>query len=67
MKMEIFNFNKKYNIIKIHKKDCIEFYLEKINYGNLWHICGIECDLDLPDEMILENIDLAEYEKFWRD
>ena len=66
MRTEIINFNEKYNIIKIYREDCIEFYLERINYGHLWHICGVEYDLELPDVMILDSINLAEYDKFWR-
>lgn len=64
MKAERINFNSKYNIIKIHS-DIVEFYIEKIGYGNLWHICGVEYDLELPDIMILDSINLAEYNKFW--
>lgn len=65
MKTEILKFNEQYNIIKICKTNIVEFYLEKIGYGDLRYIVGVEYDIELFDEMVLKCIELAEYDKFW--
>lgn len=61
------NFNQDYNIVKIYKKDFIDFYIEKKGYGNLYFIFGIELKeyFNPKRSQIYIHIGMAEQEKFW--
>lgn len=67
IKAEIQNFNDDYNIIKIYRDKTIEFYLEKIDYGNLYYICGVYEDIELTKDYIYKAIGIAELDNFWED
>lgn len=64
-KIKITKFNNEYNIIKIYRGNLKEFYLEKKLYGNLFYICGVYDDINLPDEYIEEIVNFAENKNFW--
>lgn len=65
IKAKIQNFNDDYNIIKIYRDKTIEFYLEKIDYGNLYYICGVYEDIELTRDYIYKAIGIAELDNFW--
>lgn len=67
IKAKIQNFNNDYNVIKLYKGDIIEFYLEKIDYGNLYYICGVYEDMELTKDNIYQSIRIAELDNFWGD
>lgn len=66
-KTTITSFNEEYNIVKIHKKDLIDVYLEKVDYGNLYYMISIRNDIPLDDGYIREFIIFAECDNFWGD
>ena len=65
LKTTIKKFNEHYNIVKIYKNDMIDFYLEKIGYGDLYFIVGTENDIELTNNYIYISIGIAEQNKFW--
>lgn len=65
MKTEIKKFNENYNIVKIYRDKTIDFYLEKVNYGHLYYICGVYEDIELARTYVLDFIFSAELENFW--
>lgn len=65
---EIMKFNDSYNIIKIHKDNIWEYYIEKVGYGDLRHLVGIQYNVDRFDMNYVElAIDIAETDGFWKD
>ena len=64
---QIINFNKEYNIIKIYRDDTIEFYLEKIDYGNLFFMVGTYEDMKLTDDYINNFIEITKNDSFWEE
>ena len=65
IKAKIQNFDDEYNIIKLYKDNIVEFYLEKIGYGDLCYICGVGDDIELTSDYIYKAIEIAEQENFW--
>lgn len=61
------NFNQDYNIVKIYRKDFIDFYIEKKGYGNLYFMFGIELNGNFKPtkSQIYIQIGMAEQEQFW--
>lgn len=64
---QIINFNKEYNIIKIYRDDTIEFYLEKIDYGNLFFMVETCQDMKLTDDYINNFIEITKNDSFWEE
>ena len=56
-----------YNVICIEQGGAFDYYLQKVGFGDLMHICGLVKPIDLPEYFILKNIDIAIKENFWRD
>lgn len=55
----------KYNIIKLVRKETIEYYIEKIGYGDLKFVFGCNRDIDqINEDYFLNYVKLAE-EGFW--
>lgn len=65
LKTKIKKFNEHFNIIKIYKDDMIDFYLEKIGYGDLYFIVGTQNDTELTNHYIYMAIGRAEQNEFW--
>lgn len=66
MKVDIINYNKDYNIIKIYRTDCISYYLERIGCGDLFYITSINKDIELSKTIIIMQINIANRIDFWR-
>lgn len=66
MKVDIINFNKDYNVIKIYRTDCVSYYLERIGCGDLFYIASTNKDIELSKKLVLEQIDIANRIDFWR-
>lgn len=58
-------FNEHYNIVKIYRKNIIDFYLEKIGYGHLFYIVGTQNDIELTNNYIYICIGNVERSGFW--
>lgn len=65
LKTKIKKFNEHFNIIKIYKDDMVDFYLEKIGYGDLYFIVGTQNDIELTNHYIYMAIGRAEQNEFW--
>ena len=66
-KIKIIKFNKNYNIIKIYRHKIIEYFLERVDYANLFYIIGSYEDIELTKNYILKSIQIAEELNFWNN
>lgn len=67
--MKEYKFNKNYNILVLKRNNgTYEYYLEKVNYGNLAFMFGIGEELEpsrFTKDCILDFIKNYESQKFW--
>ena len=65
---EIMKFNDSYNIIKIHKDNIWEYYIEKVGYRDLRYLVGCKENIDSFNNNYIElAIDIAETDGFWEN
>lgn len=63
---EIIKHNEKYNIIAIQRGEMIEYYLERVGYGDLAFLFGCAA-WNYNDAYIDEYIAVVEKSGFWED
>lgn len=59
--------NTKYNLIRLERNGLFEFYIEKIGYGHLFYVCGVERNIILSRDYVTQHIEFAEEENFWKE
>jgi hypothetical protein len=68
--MKEYKFNENYNILILKRYNGIyEYYIEKVNYGNLAYMFGLG-EAVAPiclKKLILNIIKSYEFKKFWKD
>jgi hypothetical protein len=64
--MKVISFNKDYNIIRLKRNKLYEYYIEKIDYGDLRYAFGCKKDIKhINPDYIKEIIEFAEEDVFW--
>ena len=62
------NYSNGYNIITLEREKTIEFYLEKIGFGNLFFVAGRDKSsksFGCINNLVSEAIEAAEQQNFW--
>lgn len=57
----------KYSVIRLKRNGIFEYYLSKDGYGDLLFMYGTETECDPPPEMVLQYIQTAIADEFWKD
>lgn len=56
-----------YNVICIEQGGTFDYYLQKVGFGDLMYICGLEKPIDLTEHFIIQYIDIAIKNNFWME
>lgn len=56
-----------YNVICIEQDGVFDYYLQKVGFGDLMYIFGLEKAIDLPEYFIIQHIDIAIKNNFWME
>lgn len=56
-----------YNVICIKQGGIFDYYVQKVGYGDLMHICGLEKTINIPEDIIIKHIDIAIKNNFWME
>ena len=59
--------NDEYNLIVLEREDIAEYYIEKVDYGNLYYYCGLAKEEKyMPQKEFLEDL-VTRISDFWED